>query len=133
MLSLSGMSGSTGSGIAGVSGGGGVALQSMETAALGRHLAALREKLDDVCDEIVLVKVVTVARRQHILYALAVAYRTSQRSHLFCCTMFARPQSCSYISPTSADGAPLSSFSVWEEIVPQRYAITLQHRLWPAS
>ena len=59
MLSLSGVSGSTGSGGAGCGGreAGGAALDSMEAAALGRHLAALREKLDDVCDEVVLVKV----------------------------------------------------------------------------
>ena len=48
MLSLSGVSGSSG---------GGAALDSMEAAALGRHLSALREKLDDVADEIMLVKV----------------------------------------------------------------------------
>ena len=57
VLSLSGMSGSTSSMLAG--GGGGMALDGMEAAALGRHLAALREKLDDVCDEIVLVKVLS--------------------------------------------------------------------------
>lgn len=60
MLSLSGVSGSTDSGGAGGNGregGGRPVLEGMEAAALGRHLAALREKLDDICDEIVLVKV----------------------------------------------------------------------------
>ena len=57
VLSLSGMSGSTGSGLVG--GSGGIALDDMQAAALRRHLEALQEKLDDVCDEIVLVKVLS--------------------------------------------------------------------------
>ena len=54
VLSLSGMSASTGSG----GREGGIApLDDMQAAALRRHLEAMREKLDDVCDEIILVKV----------------------------------------------------------------------------
>ncbi len=120
MLSLSGMSGSTGSGI---TAGGGVVLESMEAAGLGRHLAALREKLDDVCDEIVLIKVVTSAQAKQLV-CFRCFLGPAHRSHHSCGKVFASAQSCPYLSLIPADDAPNINAS-WEglrtiQILPSR-------------